>query len=94
MLHELTQEERLGDDKSINRIIVALSDNDEHLKLMCCAGEDKSDIYKMYKEFTGNLVSQLPTDEYYVMNNDGDITFIGNLKSLSNYIDKYTYRME
>lgn len=78
-------------DKTLNRIIVALSENDEHLKLMCYAGEDKSDIYKMYKEFTGNLVSQLTTDEYYVMNNNGDIAFIGNLKMLSNYVNKFTY---
>jgi len=81
------------DGKTINRIIVVLSENDEHLKLMCYAGEDKSDIYKMHRQFTGNLVSQLPTDEYYVMNNDGNITFIGNLKLLSNYVNKFTYKM-
>ena len=80
------------DDKTINRIIIALSENGDHLKLMCHAGEDKSDIYKMHREFTGNLVSQLPIDEYYVMNSDGDISFIGNLKLLSNYVNKFTYR--
>lgn len=78
------------DEKNINRIIVALSENDEHLKLMCYAGEDKSDIYEMHRQFTGDLVSQLPTDEYYVINNDGDITFIGNLKLLWNYVKKFT----
>lgn len=79
-------------DKTINRIIITLSENNEHLKLISHAGEDKSDIYKMHREFTGNLVCQLPSDEYYVMNNDGDITFIGNLKLLSNYVNKYTYK--
>jgi hypothetical protein len=86
------EKQRLTYGEVLNRIIVALSENDEHLKWMCYAGEDKSDIYEMYKGFTGNLVSQLPTDEYYVMNNDGDITFIGNLKMLVNYVNKFTYR--
>jgi len=77
----------------LNRIIVALSDNNQHLKLMCNAGADVSDIYEMYKEFTGNLIVQMPSDEFYVMNNDGDITFIGNLKLLSNFCNKFTYRL-
>ena len=73
---------------NINRIITALSENNEHLKLMCYAGEYRGDIYKMHRDFTGDPVQQLPSDEYYVMNNYGDITFIGNLKLLSYYANK------
>tara|TARA_R110000868_G_scaffold162439_1_gene393677 strand:+ start:23096 stop:23341 length:246 start_codon:yes stop_codon:yes gene_type:complete len=77
-----------------NRIIIALSSAELNLKLMCNTGDDKSDIYKMHREFTGNLTSMLPTDEYYVMNNDGDIEFIGNLACLGNFCNKLTYVME
>lgn len=87
----LTQEEISMEEKTLSRVIIALSENNEHLKLMCYAGEDRSDIYNMHREFTGNLVAQLPSDEYYVMNSDGDITFIGNLKLLSNYVNKFTH---
>ena len=76
---------------NINRIIITLSNAGLNLKLMCNAGGDKCDIYKMHREFTGNLVSMLPTDEYYVMNNDGDIEFIGNINCLSNFCNKLTY---
>lgn len=78
---------------NINRIIVALSDNDLHLKLMCNAGEDKADIYKLYTQFTGNLIVPTPLDEYYVMDSNGEIVFIGNLKLLSNFVNRFTYNM-
>ncbi len=78
---------------NINRIIISLSSADLSLKLMCNAGADKCDIYKMHKEFTGNLVSMLPTDEFYAMNNNGDIEFIGNLSCLANFCNKITYNM-
>ena len=72
----------------LNKIIIALSDKDLNLGLLCNAGDSVSDIYKLHKEFTGNLSMGLPYDEYYLMNNDGDIVFIGDLKSLSHFCNK------
>jgi len=79
-------------DKRMKRIVTALSDNNEHLKLLRQAGNDISGIYRSYKEFTGSLSSALPCDKYYVLNENGDVTFIGSEGSLSNYVNKFTYR--
>ena len=76
-----------------NRIIIALLDADLNLKLLCNAGDDLSDIYKMHKEYSKSLVMQLPSDEFYIMNNDADIVFIGNLALLSNFCNKLTYKL-
>jgi hypothetical protein len=78
----------------LNRIIIALSEADLTLKLLCNAGNDKSDIYKMHKDYSKSLVMQLPSDEFYIMNNDADIVFIGNLALLGNFCNKLTYKMD
>lgn len=78
----------------LNRIIIALSKADLNLKLLCNAGDDKSDIYKMHKQYSKSLVAGMPCDEFYVMNNNADIVFIGSLIRLSNFCNKLTYKMD
>ena len=77
---------------NLNRIIIALSKAGLNLKLLCNAGDDKSDIYKMHKKYSKSLVMAMPCDEFYVMNNDADIVFIGNLVRLNNFCNKLTYK--
>ena len=77
----------------LNRIIIALSEAGLNLKLLCNAGDDLSDIYKMHKEYSKSLVMQLPCDEYYVMDNNGDIVFIGSVVLLGSFCNKLTYKM-
>jgi hypothetical protein len=72
----------------LNMIVIALSEAGLSLKLLCYAGNDKSDIYKMYKQYSKSLVMGMPCDEFYVMNNDADIVFIGSLVRLGNFCNK------
>ena len=74
---------------NINKILIALSRYNLTLKLMCYAGDIRSDIYLMHKEYSGGLVSMLPCDEFYIMDDNADIVFIGNLTTLNNFINKY-----
>ena len=77
---------------NLNRIIISLSKADLNLKLLCNAGSDLSDIYRMHKDYSKNMIMQSPCDEFYVMNNDADIVFIGNLVRLNNFCNKLTYK--
>ena len=71
------------------QIITALSEHNLDLHLMANAGDMKNDVYSLCKEFTGNpMLMQCPRDTLYLMDGSGDIVFIGNIKTLNNFINK------
>mgnify|MGYP003651571227 CR=1 FL=1 len=71
------------------QIIKALSEHNLDLHLMANAGDMKNDVYLLCKEFTGNpMLMQCPRDTLYLMDGSGDIVFIGNIKTLNNFINK------
>jgi hypothetical protein len=68
-------------------IIQQLSNHNLDLHLMANAGNMKNDVYLLYREFTGNIMMQCPRNDMYLMNENGDIPFIGNIVTLNNFIN-------
>lgn len=74
----------------IDKLISVLSEHDLEVHLLSSSDAYRSEIYANYRMFTENEVCSvtLPTDKWYVMNNNGDIIFIGNDATLNNYLYK------
>lgn len=78
----------LNADDNFKSIINGLSNFDLTVHNLALDADYASDIYRNYKEYTGNIISPMPSDEYYVMNQDGDVGFIGNYLLLGHFIRK------
>lgn len=69
-------------------ILEGLRDLALDLHLMANAGDMKNDIYTLHMQFTKNIVMQDPRDDCYLMDDQGEIVFIGNQTTLINFIRK------
>ena len=78
------------EQKYFKKIINRLSELDLSVHNFDPRSDDASCIILNYKEHTGNIHSHTNLDVYFLMNQDGDIPFIGNYSMLNSFCNTNT----
>ena len=78
----------MNKQEEFKRIINRLEEMDLTVHEFAKDKDFASDIYRNYKAHTGNIHTQTALDVYYLMDQNGDIPFIGNYLILRSFTNK------